>query len=62
MEEGELMKPFELCPECAERLRAWIAEQEAQKTQKEHIMTIDELPRHHITNRPPEVNLNERNL
>lgn len=56
------MKPFELCPECAERLRAWIAEQEAQKTQKEHIMTIDELPRHHITNRPPEVNLNERNL
>ena len=51
------MKSFELCPACAERLRAWIAEQEAQK---KHILTVDEIPRHPIAvNYPPEVNLHE---
>lgn len=59
MEEGELMKSFELCPECAERLRLWIAEQEAQETQEKHILTVDELPRHSFANYPPEVILNE---
>lgn len=56
------MKPFELCPECAERWRAWIAEQEAQETQEEHILTVDEIPSHSMNNLPPEVILNERNL
>lgn len=56
------MKPFELCPECVERLRSWIAEQEAQETQEKHILTVDELPRHSFANYPPEVILNERNL
>ena len=50
------MKPFELCPECTEKLRLWIAEQEAQET---HILTVDELPRHSFANYPPEVILNE---
>lgn len=51
------MKPFELCPECAKRLRAWIDEQEAQE---KHILTEDEIPRHPIAvNYPPEVILNE---
>lgn len=54
------MKPFELCPECAERLRAWIAEQEAQEMQEKHIMTVDELPRHTFAiNYPLEVILHE---
>ena len=54
------MKPFELCPECSERLRSWIAEQEAQETQEKHILTEDEIPRHPFAiNRPPEVILNE---
>lgn len=54
------MKPFELCPECAKRLRAWIDEQEAQETQEKHILTVDEIPRHPIAvNYPPEVNLHE---
>lgn len=53
------MKPFELCPECAERFRSWIAEQEAQE---EHILTVDEMPSHSMNNLPPEVVLNERNL
>ena len=53
------MKPFELCPECAERLRLWIAEQEAQETQEKHILTEDEIPRHTFANYPPEVILNE---
>ena len=53
------MKSFELCSECAERLRLWIAEQEAQETQEKHILTVDELPRHSFTNYPPEVILNE---
>ena len=54
------MKPFELCPECAERLRAWIAEPETQETQEKHIMTVDELPRHTFAiNYPPEVILHE---
>ena len=57
-----MMKPFELCPECAKRLRLWIAEQEAQETQEKHILTVDELPRHSFANYPPEVILNERNL
>lgn len=59
MEEGELMKPFELCLECAERLRLWIAEQEMQETREKHIMTVDELPHHTFANYPPEVILNE---
>lgn len=50
------MKPFELCPECAERLRLWIAEQE---TQEIHILTEDEIPHHTFANYPPEVILNE---
>lgn len=49
------MKLFELCPECAERLRLWIAEQETQETQEKHVLTIDELPYHSFTNYPPEV-------
>ena len=54
------MKPFELCPECAERLRAWIAAQEAQETQEKHILTVDEIPRHTFAiNYPPEVNQHE---
>ena len=54
------MKPFELCPECAERLRSCIAEQEAQETQEKHILTEDEIPRHPFAiNRPSEVILNE---
>ena len=62
VEEGELMKPFELCPECAERLRLWIAEQEAQETQEKHILTVDELPRHSFADYPLEVIIYERNL
>ena len=54
-----MMKPFELCPECAERLRLWIAEQEAYEAQEKHILTVDELPRHSFANYPPEVILNE---
>ena len=57
-----MMKPFELCPECAERLRLWSAEQEAHEAQEKHILTVDELPRHSFANYPPEVILNERNL
>ena len=54
------MKPFELCPECAERLRSWIAEQEAHEAQEKHILTVDEITRHTIAvNYPPEVNLHE---
>ena len=49
------MKPFELCHECAERLRSWIDEQEAHEAQEKHIMTVDELPRHSFANYPPEV-------
>lgn len=56
------MKPFELCPECAESLRLWIAEQEAHEAQEEHILTEDEIPRHTFVNYPPEVILNGRNL
>lgn len=56
------MKPFEFCTECTERLRLWIAEQEAQETQEKHILTIDEIPRYTFANYPPEVILNERNL
>lgn len=59
MEEGELMKPFALCSECAERLRLWIAEQEAHETEEKHILTEDELPRHTFANYSPEVILNE---
>lgn len=54
------MKPFELCPECAERLCARIAAQEAQETQEKHILTVDEIPRRPIAvNYPPEVNMHE---
>lgn len=56
------MKPFELCPECAERLRLWIAEQEAHEAQEKHILTEDEIPSHTFVNYPPEVILNGRNL
>ena len=56
------MKPFELCLECTERLRLWIAEQEAQETHEKHILTVDELPRHSFANYPPEVIMYERNL
>ena len=56
------MKQFVLCHECAERLRLWIAEQEAQEMQEKHILTVDDLPRHSFANYPPEVILNERNL
>lgn len=56
------MKPFELCPECAERLRLWIAEQEAHEAQEKHILTEDEIPCHTFVNYPPEVILNGRNL
>lgn len=53
------MKPFALCSECAERLRLWIAEQEAHETEEKHILTEDELPRHTFANYSPEVILNE---
>lgn len=54
------MKPFVLCHECEERLRLWIAEQEAQETREKHILTEDEIPRHPFAiNRQPEVILNE---
>lgn len=38
------MKSFELCPECEERLRLWIVEQEAHETEGKHILTEDEIP------------------